>query len=85
MDEMLTRVAEAIYEKQRRHATMAGDHQPAWRDLSDMAKGWWSDDAAQVLEAMREPSEAMCRRVIIGRIHDAPCAVWRAMIDEALK
>src|SRR5690606_205253 len=88
-DDMIERVARAMWEGERPHQGMAGvtswdDIVRASDDLSAEVRTQWRRQARWAIEAMREPTEEM---VLAGVHHDNigdMAGRWRAMIDAAL-
>lgn len=76
----IEQVARAIYE--------ATEPKNVWEIRSDEFKRDYLDYARAAIEAMREPTEAMCSAAEDSGSLEAgssPFGAWQAMIDAALK
>lgn len=84
MSEMVERVAKALFQWQHGH--------DRWDEAEPDVREDACEAARAAIEAMREPTEAMCDaadaldRVEAGVLRtEVPFDAWIAMIDEALK
>lgn len=93
MSDMAERVARAIWEQRRAdiaklYPNLVLDE---WGDGSVPRLNGVFEEARVAIEAMREPTDAMCvaaedlSRVDAGQQGVDQAAIWRAMIDEALR
>ena len=81
MNEMIERVAKAVYEAMPRGALW-----PEWIDLPEFEyKTSYYEVAKAVFMEMRKPTEEMLRAADKIGIDQDPADYWPAMIDEALK
>lgn len=79
MSEMIERVAKAIYE--RRNERFG---RPIWVDLPAAHKAPYSEDAHAAIEAMKNPTEAMCVAGEQTKWDGDVNYVFNAMIDAVL-
>lgn len=96
----LERAARALYKSRNEHIEIIGapfglkGYVPPFEELHPYSQRQYLDEARAVLQAIREPSEAMVSSAHHGiefsdglsesEYKDAPIACWQAMVDAAL-
>jgi hypothetical protein len=86
MSEMIERVAKALFEFVEYDGSMGNFNPQYFETIPESHRDFWLRKAKIAIWAMREPTEAMVRSVeshILSAC--SPEAIWRAMVDEALK